>query len=191
MPLSEVGCGHCCELRVGSQGICVNRSIWRHHARVHVAGSRHEETMWPFVASQAEDDGTSQKAQIRSELLCVFHSCKSVQSSNVIQHLASKHQSVTDAKVIAGRRQETGFAHAASTDVRTGIRKLLSDAPNTKALKHVMQRYAMLPFYLYTRLPMSIFRVHTRTEGHASVPSALSLSEPRSLKLRLNLPLEG
>jgi len=67
------------------------------------------------------------------------HSCKSVQSSNVIQHLASKHQSVTDAKVIAGRRQETGFAHAASTDVRTGIRKLLSDAPNTKALKHVMQ----------------------------------------------------
>jgi len=34
-------------------------------------------------------------------------------------------------------------------------------------------------------LPMSIIRVHTRTEGHASVPSALSLSEPRSLKLRL------
>ena len=40
-------------------------------------------------------------------------------------------------------------------------------------------------------LPMSIIRVHTRTEGHASVPSALSLSEPRSLKLRLNLPLKG
>ena len=38
----------------------------------------------------------------------------------------------------------------------------------------------------YTRgLPMSIFRVHSRTEGHACVPSALSLSEPRSLKLRL------
>ena len=32
-------------------------------------------------------------------------------------------------------------------------------------------------------LPMSIIRVHTRTEGHASVPSALSLAEPRSLKL--------
>ena len=42
------------------------------------------------------------------------------------------------------------------------------------------------PSHDYTRgLPMSIFRVHTRTEGHACVPSALSLSEPRSLKLRL------
>ena len=87
------------------------------------------------------------------------HHCDSVQSSNVTQHLASKHQSVTDAKVMAGRRQETGFAHAASTDVRTGIRKLLSDAPNTKALKHVMQRYAMLQFYLYgsTLTPLSMF----------------------------------
>ena len=69
------------------------------------------------------------------------HSCNSVQSSYVIQHLASKHQSVTDAKVMAGRRQETGFAHAASTDVRTGIRhwQLLPDAPNTTFFLYLEQ----------------------------------------------------
>ena len=57
-------------------------------------------------------------------------------------------------------RQETGFAHAASTDVRTGIRKLLSDAPNRSRMLPGLQEHD------YTRgLPMSIFRVHTRTEG--------------------------
>jgi hypothetical protein len=47
-------------------GLNLNGSNGRHYARVHVAGSHHEETMWPFVLSQAEGhskDGLS--AQIR------------------------------------------------------------------------------------------------------------------------------
>ena len=52
--LVQVGSGHYCESRVGAQGAGLNGSNGRHYARVHVAGSQHEETMWPFVLSQAE-----------------------------------------------------------------------------------------------------------------------------------------
>ena len=40
----------------------------------------------------------------------------------------------TGAKLLAVTRQKTHFAHAASTDLRSGIRGLLPDAPNTTAV---------------------------------------------------------
>jgi hypothetical protein len=110
------------------------------------------------------------KATRNSQVCDVFSpSCKSIQSSYVTHHILvySKHGVPTDAKVLSVRRQETHFAHAASTPVRLGVRALLSDAPNPKALKHVQQRYA----FFYAFLVESIFiKICSLSQSHSLGP---------------------